>query len=43
MGLAHGVTLTRAISEGEVIRFSDVELGGDPIADTYRALINSAC
>lgn len=42
IGLAHRVTLTRDVAEGEVVRFADVDLSGDAVADLYRELSRNA-
>ena len=36
IGLAHRVTLTRAVSAGQVLTFDDVDLSTDPVAAMYR-------
>lgn len=38
IGLAHGVALTRDIPAGQVLTFTDVEMGADPVVDLYRKL-----
>lgn len=39
IGLAHGVTLSRDVSGGEAIDFSDVEISDDSVVRSYRGLI----
>jgi predicted homoserine dehydrogenase-like protein len=42
IGLAHRVQLMRDVAEGETITFSDVALGADPVAESYRAAVAEA-